>query len=165
MDDKCYLEMCIKLAEENKNDELAISVAAMIVDCSGKIVSTGFSRILNGKMIHAELDAINRAGYIGEESTLYTTLEPCIAVPKKKGVYSNKKKVMDYRGTYLAKHSCVDHISSNLIERVVIGAIDPNPWINGRGFRALCSKGIDVRVIDDFKDRIISLNPGYFNRK
>jgi pyrimidine deaminase RibD-like protein len=57
--------------------------------------------------------------------TLYTTLEPCTV-----------------RGP--GKIPCAERISARKLRRVVVGMLDPNQDICGKGIRQLRSKGIDV---------------------
>ena len=41
---------------------------------------------------------------------------------------------------------CVDTLINNAPGRVVIGTLDPNPVVNGKGVKLLKSKGIKVEV-------------------
>ena len=80
---------------------------------------------------HAEYLLLSR---LGEEVTtgavLYTTLEPCTF----RGVDPNG----------VPKISCADLIVSKRIARVVIGMLDPNPYILGNGVLQLRENGIEV---------------------
>lgn len=75
---------------------------------------------------HAEVAALARAGDHAELSTLYVTLEPC------------------------AHHGrtppCTDAIIAAGVRRVVIGTVDPDDQVAGRGIAALRRAGIDVEV-------------------
>ncbi len=75
---------------------------------------------------HAEVVALARAGAGAEGATLYTTLEPC------------------------AHHGrtppCVDAVLSAGVARVVVGVLDPDPQVRGRGVDRLRQAGVEVTV-------------------
>jgi len=75
---------------------------------------------------HAEVVALAAAGARASGSTLYTTLEPC------------------------AHHGrtppCVDAIVGAGVARVVVGMVDPDPAVSGRGVEALRQRGLTVDV-------------------
>lgn len=97
-------------------------VGAVIVE-DGRVVSEGFHAQDGGP--HAErvaLSALGRAPKPG--ATLYVTLEPC--------------------STHGRTGACCDAIRAAGIQRVVVGATDPNPVHAGQGFEVLRAAGIDV---------------------
>ena len=78
---------------------------------------------------HAEVAAIRRAAAAGDSlvgGTLYTTLEPCA-----------------HRGR---TPPCVDAILAAGLGRVVVGVLDPDPHVAGRGVAALEAAGVEVAV-------------------
>jgi diaminohydroxyphosphoribosylaminopyrimidine deaminase/5-amino-6-(5-phosphoribosylamino)uracil reductase len=90
---------------------------------------------------HAEIVALNRAGFESDGSTLYVTLEPC---------------------THHGKTPpCVNEIVSRGVRRVVIGTLDPDPRVNGRGVEMLRANGLEVEV-GCLEDQAILLNLPYF---
>lgn len=75
---------------------------------------------------HAEISALHRAGDAARGATLYSTLEPC-------------------------SHSgrtgpCTQAIIDAGIARVVVGVVDPDPKVAGRGIEQLRTAGIAVDV-------------------
>jgi diaminohydroxyphosphoribosylaminopyrimidine deaminase / 5-amino-6-(5-phosphoribosylamino)uracil reductase len=75
---------------------------------------------------HAEPAALTRAGDRAKGATLYTTLEPCAHIGR--------------------TGPCTDAIISAGISRVVVGVLDPDPLVSGRGVEKLKKAGIAVEV-------------------
>lgn len=75
---------------------------------------------------HAEINAIQNASESIDGTTLYVTLEPCCHYGK--------------------TPPCVDAIIRNNIGRVVIGTLDPNPLVNGKGIEILKRQGIETKL-------------------
>lgn len=76
---------------------------------------------------HAEVTALRlarEAGAATAGSTLYTTLEPCAHVGR--------------------TGPCVDAILAGGVARVVVGLIDPDPKVAGKGVAALRAAGVQV---------------------
>lgn len=100
-------------------------VGAVIV-VNDEIISKGYHKKFGHS--HAEVEAINRVDMqITNEMILYCTLEPCC---------HKKKKTPP----------CVDLIIKSGIKNIVIGAIDPNPKVSGKGIEVLRKNGINVKV-------------------
>ncbi len=99
-------------------------VGAVIVR-NQKVLATGFHRGPGSD--HAEIDAFKKAKGSLKGATLYVTLEPCCHVEKR-------------------TPPCVDAIIRSGIQRVVVGRIDPNPQVQGKGIDCLKEHGIDVEV-------------------
>ena len=76
--------------------------------------------------------ALDAAGDRARGATLYVTLEPCA-----------------HHGT---TPPCTDAILAAGIERVVVGARDPNPEAAG-GLERLREAGVDVELVDSFEAR------------
>ncbi|KPK73927.1 hypothetical protein AMJ87_00110 [candidate division WOR_3 bacterium SM23_60] len=96
-------------------------VGAVIVK-NGKIVGQGFHRKIGEA--HAEIVALTEAGIRADMADLYVNLEPCC--------------IHGYTPP------CVNAIIASNIRRVVIGALDPNPAVNGKGIETLRKHGIEV---------------------
>ena len=99
-------------------------VGAVIVQKDGTVVGRGFHR--HPGEPHAEILALNEAGFAAKGATLYVTLEPCVH--------------------YGRTGPCADAVISAGISRVVVGTTDPDPRVNGAGVTKIKDAGIDVTV-------------------
>lgn len=100
-------------------------VGAVVVKC-GEVLSTGFRGEIKG--MHAErvaLEKLSPEQRLG--STVYTTLEPCVALHPDQDI-----------------DSCSDLIVSSGVSEVVIGVLDPNGTIYSQGFRKLLENNVSV---------------------
>lgn len=98
-------------------------VGAVIVK-DGARLAEGFH--LRSGELHAEVDALNKAGDAADGADIYVTLEPC--------------------STYGKTPPCTDAIISAGIRRAIIAIDDPNPHHAGRGLEILRRNGIKVEL-------------------
>ena len=117
-------------------------VGAVVVDRSGAVVAEAGHRRAGDP--HAEVLALAEAGERAAGGTLVVTLEPC-----------------SHHGR---TPPCVDAIAAAGIARVVMGVIDPDPRVAGRGADHLRSSGIEV-VTGIMPERVEALDPGYFHQR
>jgi diaminohydroxyphosphoribosylaminopyrimidine deaminase/5-amino-6-(5-phosphoribosylamino)uracil reductase len=104
------------------------TVGAVLVN-DGEVVGEGVTEA-GGR--HGERVALDAAGERARGATMYVTLEPCA-----------------HHGT---TPPCADAIIAAGVERVVIGALDPNPEAAG-GAQKLRAAGVDVELADWFEAR------------
>lgn len=97
-----------------------------VIVFNNKIIGEGYTSKYGGN--HAEVNAINSVAdkSLLKESTLYVTLEPCSHFGK--------------------TPPCSDLIIKNKIPNVVIGCVDDNKKVAGKGIHSLRKNGINVIV-------------------
>jgi diaminohydroxyphosphoribosylaminopyrimidine deaminase/5-amino-6-(5-phosphoribosylamino)uracil reductase len=98
-------------------------VGAVLVR-GGNIIATGYHQRAGND--HAEIVALKRAGERARGATLYLNLEPC--------------------SHYGRTPPCTLSLIRSGVKRVVVGMVDPNPFVSGRGIRSLRRAGIQVHV-------------------
>lgn len=123
MSDEAYLERAIALAERGRG---IVSpnpmVGALVVSADGRIVGQGWHE--GPGMPHAEAMALREAGAAARGSTLYSSLEPC--------------------SHFGRTPPCTRAVIDAGVARVVAGLRDPNPVVDGSGYRELRAAGIEV---------------------
>src|SRR3954451_12564544 len=101
-------------------------VGCVIVGRDGRVIGEGFHEQFGGP--HAEPNALAACARAGESpagATAYVTLEPCC--------HTNKKTP-----------PCAPRLIEARLARVVVGCLDPNPAVNGKGIATLRAAGIEV---------------------
>lgn len=122
-----YMEMALEQAKLGEGRVNPNPLVGAVLVKNNKVIGMGHHEIFGGA--HAEINAFNSAannGYSAEGSTLYVTLEPCCHYGK--------------------TPPCTDAIILNKVSRVIIGTLDPNPMVSGKGVEVLARSGIEVRV-------------------
>ncbi len=108
------------------------------------IIGEGYHKEFGGP--HAEINAISsvKSGDLDKlkEATFYVTLEPCSFVGK--------------------TPSCANHLIEMGVKHVVVGSLDPNPKVAGRGVEMMRARGIQVEVLD-YAETNANLNPGFYS--
>ncbi len=119
-----YMNRCIALARQALGHVAPNPMVGAILVKDDKIVAEGFHEKYGGP--HAEIHAIEAArGKVDfSESTLYVNLEPC----------SHQGKTPP----------CADLIISSNIRNVVVGALDTNPLVAGKGIAKMAAAGVNV---------------------
>ncbi len=117
---------CLELAKLGIRDVAPNPMVGSVIVHDNTIIGEGYHRKYGGP--HAEVNAINsvKNKKLLSESTIYVSLEPCSHFGK--------------------TPPCSDLIIAEKIPNVVIGTIDPNTLIAGKGIKKLKKAGINVKV-------------------
>lgn len=124
MDDIVWMKKALRLAKKGEGAVNPNPLVGAIVVKDGQVVAKGYHKQY-GKA-HAEREALLHAKKDVRGATLYVTLEPCCHYGK--------------------TPPCTNIIIEKKIKRVVIGTLDPNPLVAGKGVKQLKEAGIEVMV-------------------
>ena len=122
--DEVFMAKALELAKLGYGKVSPNPLVGAVVVKDNKIIGSGYHEKFGEK--HAEVNAINSCREDVCDSTIYVTLEPCCHYGK--------------------TPPCVKKILESKIKRVVIGVLDPNPLVSGKGVEFLKNHGIDVTV-------------------
>ena len=136
-----YMSRCLQLAQYGNGHVAPNPMVGAVLVCDGAIIGEGYHHRYGEA--HAEPNAIHsvKDPELLKRATLYVSLEPC---------------------SYYGKTPpCADLIVSSGIPRVVIGTLDPNPKVSGRGVEILRKAGIEV-VVGVMEEECRELNKRFF---
>ena len=124
--EEMYMQRCLQLAACGAREVAPNPMVGAVLVKNGKVIGEGFH--LRYGEPHAEPNAIASVQDEASlrECTLYVNLEPC--------------------SHYGKTPPCAELIIKKGIPRVVVGMLDPNPMVAGRGVTMLRNAGVDVVV-------------------
>ena len=145
--DDLYMTRCVQLARlgEYYVAPNPMVGALLVSDAEDRILGEGWHERYGEA--HAEPNCLRKAeekiieGIDYKHSTLYVSLEPC--------------------SHYGKTPPCAALIIKKGIGRVVVGCLDPNPMVAGRGVRMMQEAGIEV-VVGVLEDECKALNKRFF---
>ena len=118
-----YMQRCLELAAKGLGKTGSNPMVGCVIVYNDKIVGEGYHEQFGGP--HAEPNAIKLVSdELLKQSTLYVNLEPC----------SHHGKTPP----------CADLIISKGIKKVVVGNLDSNPLVSGKGIQKLKDAGVEV---------------------
>jgi diaminohydroxyphosphoribosylaminopyrimidine deaminase/5-amino-6-(5-phosphoribosylamino)uracil reductase len=138
-DDREYMSMALDLAGRGAGYVAPNPMVGAVVVRQGQVVGRGYHQAVGGP--HAEVHAIDDAGDLARDATLYVTLEPC-----------------NHHGR---TPPCTHKILEAGIRRVVVAVEDPNPDVAGGGNAYLAGQGVQV-VCGVCRDQAARLNESFF---
>ena len=123
MQDEDFMRVALNLARNATGRTSPNPLVGAVIVREGRIVGAGWHR--KAGTPHAEIHALNMAGDLASDATLYVTLEPC-----------------SHHGR---TGPCAEAVVKAGIKRCVIAMEDPNPKVAGKGIAILEQVGIEVR--------------------
>ena len=122
-DTEC-MALALKLSQFGRKAVGANPMVGCVISRDDKIIAQDYHRLYGD--CHAEVNALEKINYKGENTNVYITLEPC---------------------THFGKTPpCADALIRAGVKKVFIAMLDPNPLVSGSGVRALQDNGIEVEV-------------------
>jgi len=125
------MQRCLQIAKNGMGTTRPNPSVGAVVVLNNKIIGEGFTSPYGGN--HAEVNAINsvKDKSVLKEATIYVTLEPCAHFGK--------------------TPPCADLIAKHQLKNVVIGCVDTNSLVAGKGIEHLKTAGckITVGVLED----------------
>lgn len=130
---------CLHLAQKGGGYVSPNPMVGAVLVKNGKVIGRGYHKYFGGP--HAEVNAIRSASTSVAGATLYVNLEPC--------------------NFYGKTPPCTDLIIKSKIKKVIVGTLDPNPFVAGKGVRQLRKNGIEV-VTGVLEQECRKLNEAFF---
>lgn len=121
-----YMHRCLELAVRGLGKVAPNPMVGCVIVGENGIIGEGYHDKFGGP--HAEINAINSVDNKEalKGATLYVNLEPCAHHGK--------------------TPPCTDAIIASGIKKVIVGSIDPNPEVKGKGIAKLKEAGIEVET-------------------
>ena len=124
MTDEIFMREALRIARNAEGRTSPNPLVGAVIVRDGKIIAEGWHR--QAGTPHAEIHALNMAGELARDATLYVTLEPC--------------------SHFGRTPPCARAIVDAGIKKVFAAMTDPNPKVAGRGVEILRTAGIEVEV-------------------
>lgn len=141
VDDRLMLR-AIELAAQWPHTHPNPRVGAVVVSDIGEVVGEGWHRGPGSD--HAEAVALAQAGESSRGSTVYVTLEPC--------------------SHHARTPPCADALIAAGVSTVVVGAVDPDERVSGKGIDRLGDAGIEV-IHEVRGEEARGVDPAYFQHR
>ena len=122
MIDEHYMKLALEEAQKGVGRTSPNPAVGALIVKNGVVVGKGYHK--KAGTPHAEIHAMNDSSCSLQGATIYVTLEPCSHTGR--------------------TPPCCEAVARAGISRVVIGMMDPNPLVNGRGVSYLQNHGIEV---------------------
>lgn len=120
--DRAMIQRCLALAQQALGQTAPNPLVGSVIVRDGEMIGEGFHP--GAGQPHAEVFALRAAGDRAAGATIYVNLEPC--------------------SHYGRTPPCAEALIQAQVARVVVGMVDPNPQVAGRGLAMLRAAGIEV---------------------
>jgi diaminohydroxyphosphoribosylaminopyrimidine deaminase/5-amino-6-(5-phosphoribosylamino)uracil reductase len=134
------MKRAFMLAEKGAGKTAPNPMVGAVIVKDGRIIGEGWHERYG--QAHAEVNAIKTAKESVEGATVYVNLEPCCHYGK--------------------TPPCTELLINSRVKRVVIGSLDPNPLVAGKGAQRLRDAGIQVTE-DVLQAESLRLNEVFFH--
>jgi len=138
--DETFMRRALDLAARGRGSVEPNPMVGCVIVRDGRVIGDGYHQKFGEP--HAEREALAAARESPRGATVYVNLEPCC--------HTNKKTP-----------PCVPALIEAGVAKVVVGCVDPNPQVSGKGIEALRAAGIDVNV-GVLEPEAKQLNAAYF---
>jgi len=141
MKHKKYMQRCLELAKNGLGNTYPNPMVGSVIVFENKIIGEGWHQKAGEP--HAEVNAINsvKDKSLLSKSTIYVSLEPCSHFGK--------------------TPPCSDLIIYHKIPNIVVGTVDPNEKVAGKGIEKLRQSGANVTV-GILEKKCLELNRRFF---
>jgi len=139
-DTEC-MALALKLSQFGRKAVGANPMVGCVISRDDKIIAQDYHRLYGEA--HAEVNALEKINYKGENAKVYITLEPCSHFGK--------------------TPPCAEALIRAGVKKVFIAMLDPNPLVSGRGMRVLQDSGIEVEV-GLLEEEANKINRGFVKR-
>ena len=123
-DDRRHMTRAIELARRGEGAVEPNPMVGCVLVRDGRVIGEGWHQRFGGP--HAEVEALAAASEAARGATAFVTLEPCAHLGK--------------------TPPCTRALIAAGVARVVVGAVDPNPEVNGRGLVELQQAGVKTEI-------------------
>lgn len=122
--DQKYMQMAVNLALLGKYDTWTNPLVGAVIVKNNQVIATGYHHKFGKE--HAEINALSHLDQLSQAkgATIYVSLEPC--------------------SHYGKTPPCARKLVEVGIKRVVVGQLDPNPLVAGKGIQILKQAGIEI---------------------
>lgn len=139
--DRAMMQRCLELARRALGRTSPNPMVGAVIVKEGKIIGEGFHPRAGEP--HAEIFALREAGEEARGATIYVSLEPC--------------------NHYGRTPPCSEALIAAGVTKVVVGTVDPDPRVAGRGIERLRGAGIEV-VVGVEEEACRQLNEAFIHR-